>query len=57
VRLFPFLPLDHVMTRNGVSVHEMYAGPDTNSDHLPVIFSFSVAPLTECCAAPQTLSR
>lgn len=45
--LIPFLPLDHVMTRGGVSVHELHLAPDTNSDHLPVVFSFSVPPTTE----------
>lgn len=38
----PFLPLDHVMTRNGIVVHEIHAGRATASDHLPVVFSFSV---------------
>jgi endonuclease/exonuclease/phosphatase (EEP) superfamily protein YafD len=40
----PFLPLDHVMTRGGIAVHEVHAGPYTGSDHLPVIASFSVSP-------------
>ena len=40
----PFLPLDHVFTRNGVSVHELHRGTDTGSDHLPIAFSFSVSP-------------
>lgn len=38
----PFLPLDHVMTRGGVVVHEIHAGRATASDHLPVVFTFSV---------------
>jgi len=38
----PFLPLDHVMTRGGVVVHELHAGQRTASDHLPVVFTFSV---------------
>lgn len=38
----PFLPLDHVMTRGGVVVHELHAGRRTASDHLPVVFDFSV---------------
>jgi endonuclease/exonuclease/phosphatase (EEP) superfamily protein YafD len=38
----PFLPLDHVMTRGGIVVHELHAGRPTASDHLPVVFSFSV---------------
>lgn len=41
VRLIPFLPLDQVFER-GVAVHELHVGGDTGSDHLPVIFSFSV---------------
>jgi endonuclease/exonuclease/phosphatase (EEP) superfamily protein YafD len=49
VPLFPFLPLDHVFTREGVAVHEMHLAADTNSDHLPVVFTFSVEPMTECC--------
>jgi endonuclease/exonuclease/phosphatase (EEP) superfamily protein YafD len=38
----PFLPLDHVMTRGGIVVHEIGVGQATASDHLPVVFSFSV---------------
>jgi endonuclease/exonuclease/phosphatase family metal-dependent hydrolase len=38
----PFLPLDHVMTRGPVAVHGLHAGPATGSDHLPLIFTFSV---------------
>ncbi|KQX43015.1 hypothetical protein ASD04_03455 [Devosia sp. Root436] len=38
----PFLPLDHVMTRGGIVVHELHAGRKTASDHLPVVFTFSV---------------
>ncbi|MGV8855691.1 MAG: endonuclease/exonuclease/phosphatase family protein [Devosia sp.] len=38
----PFLPLDQVMTRGGIVVHELHAGRRTASDHLPVVFSFSV---------------
>lgn len=37
----PFLPLDQVFDR-GISVHELHTGPQTGSDHLPVVFSFSV---------------
>jgi endonuclease/exonuclease/phosphatase (EEP) superfamily protein YafD len=48
--LIPFLPLDHVFTRGGVAVHELHVAADTNSDHLPVVFTFSVEPMTECCA-------
>lgn len=38
----PFLPLDHVMTRGGIVVHEVHAGWATASDHLPVVLTFSV---------------
>ncbi len=38
----PFLPLDHVMTRGGIVVHDLHAGRRTASDHLPVVFTFSV---------------
>ena len=38
----PFLPLDHVMVRGGVVVHDLHAGRKTASDHLPVVFTFSV---------------
>lgn len=48
-RTFPFLPLDHVFTR-GIDVHELHRGPDTGSDHLPVVVTFSVEPIMECCA-------
>ncbi len=42
LRMAPFLPLDQVFER-GAEVHELHAGAPTGSDHLPVIFSFSVA--------------
>lgn len=38
----PFLPLDHVMVRGGIVVHDLHAGRKTASDHLPVVFTFSV---------------
>ena len=38
----PFLPLDHVMARGGIVVHDLHAGRRTASDHLPVVFTFSV---------------
>ena len=41
----PFLPLDHVMTRGGIVVHSLNVGEPTASDHLPVVFRFSVEPL------------
>lgn len=40
----PVLPLDHVLTRGGVVVHDVHSGTDTGSDHLPIIVRFSVAP-------------
>jgi endonuclease/exonuclease/phosphatase (EEP) superfamily protein YafD len=43
LRLEPFLPLDHVFQR-GVIVSELHRGVQTGSDHLPVVFTFSVAP-------------
>lgn len=38
----PFLPMYHVMTRGGVVVHDIHTGRPTASDHLPVVFKFSV---------------
>lgn len=38
----PFLPLDQVMTRGGIVVHSIGTGQPTASDHLPVVFTFSV---------------
>ena len=38
----PFLPLDHVMTRGGIVVHDIHTGRRTASDHLPVVFTLSV---------------
>lgn len=38
----PFLPLDHVMARGGIAVHDVHAGRRTASDHLPVVVKFSV---------------
>ncbi|MDB5562915.1 MAG: hypothetical protein JWN11_2333 [Hyphomicrobiales bacterium] len=37
-----FLTLDHVMTR-GIDVHDLHSAAFTGSDHLPIVFSFSVA--------------
>jgi len=37
----PFLPLDHVFTR-GVAVHDLHTAGMTGSDHLPVVFTFTV---------------
>lgn len=41
-RTLPFLPLDHVMTRD-IDIHDMHTADRTGSDHLPVVFTFSVA--------------
>ncbi|MHA6691913.1 endonuclease/exonuclease/phosphatase family protein [Devosia sp. A449] len=38
----PFLPLDHVMTKGGIVVHDIHIGAATASDHLPVVMIFSV---------------
>jgi endonuclease/exonuclease/phosphatase (EEP) superfamily protein YafD len=43
VRLEPFLPLDHVFQR-GMVVSELHLAEQTGSDHLPVVFTVSVAP-------------
>jgi endonuclease/exonuclease/phosphatase (EEP) superfamily protein YafD len=43
LRTTPFLPLDQVFQR-GVIVSELHVGAETGSDHLPVVFTFSVAP-------------
>lgn len=43
LRTQPFLPLDHVFQR-GLIVSELHVGQQTGSDHLPVIFTMSVAP-------------
>jgi endonuclease/exonuclease/phosphatase (EEP) superfamily protein YafD len=39
-----FLPLDHVMASNSVLVHDIRAGPQTGSDHLPLYADFSIKP-------------
>ena len=44
LRTVPFLPLDQVFQR-GVIVSELHRGEQTGSDHLPVIFTFSLSPL------------
>ena len=38
-----FLPLDHVMSRGGAVVTAIHTGPESGSDHLPVIATFFVA--------------
>jgi endonuclease/exonuclease/phosphatase (EEP) superfamily protein YafD len=41
LRLTPFLPLDQVFERD-IAVTELHRGPETGSDHLPVVFTFAV---------------
>lgn len=41
-RTIPFLPLDHIMTRDGISTHDIKAGDPAGSDHAPLIIRFSV---------------
>jgi len=43
----PFLPIDHVMTRGGIAVHELYAGDPAGSDHKSIVTRFSVGALPE----------
>jgi endonuclease/exonuclease/phosphatase (EEP) superfamily protein YafD len=38
------LPIDHVMTRGDVAVHSLETGAASGSDHVPIIFRFSVSP-------------
>lgn len=38
----PILPLDHVMSRAGIEVHELHAGDPAGSDHRPLVALFSV---------------
>jgi endonuclease/exonuclease/phosphatase (EEP) superfamily protein YafD len=39
----PFIPLDHVMTRHGINVHEVRSADAAGSDHRSVVTLFSVA--------------
>lgn len=38
----PILPLDQVMTKGAVTIHDLYTGAPTGSDHLPVVVTFSI---------------
>jgi endonuclease/exonuclease/phosphatase (EEP) superfamily protein YafD len=38
----PFIPLDQIMSRGDVEVHDIHAGTTTGSDHLPLFMTFSV---------------
>ncbi len=40
--MLPFLPLDHVMTRGAIAIHDLRTGEPSGSDHLPIIVDFSV---------------
>lgn len=40
----PVLPIDHVLTRGGIDVHDVRAASETGSDHLPIVVTFSVSP-------------
>ncbi len=40
--MIAFLPLDHVMTRGGVAIHDIERGEPMGSDHAPLIVTFSV---------------
>lgn len=36
------LPIDHVMSRGGIAVHDLRRGEASGSDHLPIVLEFSV---------------
>jgi len=38
----PFLPIDHVLSRNGVAVHRVARGEAASSDHYAVVVDFSI---------------
>ena len=40
--MFPILPIDHVMTRGAITIHDLRTGEPSGSDHLPIIVDFSV---------------
>lgn len=40
--MFPILPIDHVMTRGAIAIHDLRTGEPSGSDHLPIIVDFSV---------------
>lgn len=41
----PILPLDQIMSRDGVNVHSVKVAPPGGSDHLPVVASFTLTPV------------
>lgn len=40
--MLPILPIDHVMTRGAIAIHDLHTGEPSGSDHLPIIVDFSV---------------
>jgi len=38
------IPIDHLLISPELSVHHFTTGPHVGSDHLPVLFSFSLHP-------------
>lgn len=40
--MVPILPIDHVMTRGAIAIHDLRTGEPSGSDHLPIIVDFSV---------------
>jgi endonuclease/exonuclease/phosphatase (EEP) superfamily protein YafD len=38
----PILPLDQVMTRGPVAIHDLHTAAPTGSDHLPIVVTFSL---------------
>lgn len=41
----PFLiPIDHILVTGGIAVHRRWRGPNTGSDHYPVLVEFSLCP-------------
>jgi len=40
----PFLPLDQVMSRGPVAIHDVHTAAADGSDHLPLVVTFSVPP-------------
>lgn len=42
-QMIPILPIDHVMTRGNIVIHDLQTGEPSGSDHLPIIIEFSVS--------------
>ncbi|MDR3471730.1 MAG: endonuclease/exonuclease/phosphatase family protein [Devosia sp.] len=52
----PFLPLDQVMSKGDIAIHDIHTGPTTGSDHLPIVVTFSIdrtASATPSAKAPS----